>query len=115
MKPYKNLKRLVYYSDRYNKVAVCPYGYWSDGATFAVDVKGPWPVQVGPDTYYKSRAWLVHDVLCEFGCWEDGTEVTNFQASMVLHDILADEGRWWRSKGWFVATFLFGGNNLRKW
>ncbi len=113
MKPYKNLKKIVYYSKRYKKTLTVPCGFWSDGATGAKDIKGPHPVRVGPDVFYKSRAWLVHDKLCNLGKWNDGSLCTNWQASMVLHDILAKEGRWFRARSWFVGTWLFGGGKAR--
>jgi hypothetical protein len=114
MKQYKNLELIDYLSPRYNKRVIVPVGYWSDGATGAVDISGPHPVQVGPDTVLKSRAWLVHDVLCEFGVWEDGTECNNWQASMVLKDILRTEGRWVRDFWWGLTTWAFGGGQARK-
>ena len=114
MKPYKNLEEIVYTSPRYNQTITVPYGYWSDGATGAIDISGPHPVQVGQEVFNKSRAWLVHDVLCEYGKWDDGAKVTNWQASMVLKDILKEEGRWFRDFWWFTSTWLFGGGKARE-
>ena len=72
----------------------------SDGATGALDIN--------------SFSWLVHDKICYEGKFSDGSPCNNWQASQVLSDILKDEGKWFRSKTWFVATWLFGGGNARK-
>jgi hypothetical protein len=98
---YQNPKEIVYFSQRYKKAIIVPEGYWSDGAS-------------GPASDIWSNAWWVHDVMCDRGTWENGTKCTNWQASRVLSDILADENRWFRSKTWLVATFLFGGGEARK-
>lgn len=97
---YRHPCGIVYRSVRYRKMVTVPPGYQSDGATGAEDI---W-----------SDAWWVHDVLCECGTWDDGTQVTNWQASMVLHDILLAEGRWFRAITWPIATFLFGGGAARE-
>ena len=90
---------IYYTSPRFNKTVTVLKGYKSDGATGAMDI---W-----------SESWWVHDVLCARGTWDDGTPVTNWQASQVLQDILKQEGRWFRSKYWFWATWLFGGGKAR--
>jgi hypothetical protein len=113
-KIYKNLEEINYYSERYKKRVVVPYGYWSDGATGATDLSGDHPCMRGPDKIYTSQAWWVHDVLCDRGTFEDGTICKNWQASMVLKDILKAEGRWVRDFWWFTATWLFGGGEARK-
>jgi hypothetical protein len=97
---YWNKKRIEYYSERYDKKVTVPYGYPSDGATFAVDIY--------------SDGWWVHDKLCDTGMWDDGTRCTNWQASMVLSDILKAEGRWARRWYWKWFTFLGGGGEARK-
>lgn len=99
-KKYVSNREYRYYSPRYDKWVVVPKGYLSDGATGAMDIN--------------SMAWWVHDVLCEFGVWEDGTPVTNWQASTVLSDILFDEGRYIRATTWWPATWLFGGQKARE-
>jgi hypothetical protein len=92
---------LQYYSRRYNKwVAVYTTDKPSDGATGAIDIC--------------SNSWRIHDKLCDTGVWEDGTKVTNWQASMVIYDILEQEGRHIRKHYWKWATFLFGGGECRK-
>ena len=89
-----------YFSLRYNKWVICHIGMRSDGATKALDIN--------------SLSWLVHDKLCDTGKFNDGSLCNNWQASQVLSDILKDEGRWFRSKTWLVATWLFGGGKARK-
>jgi len=97
---YQVIKDKTYFSKRYSK-EVCirksdkPY----DGATGAFDID--------------SFGWLFHDVLCRDGRFDDGSACTNLQASAVLGDILASEGRWFRRNSWFVATWLFGGGKAR--
>jgi len=97
---YLRKTKLRYYSPRYNRSVTIDVGYYSDGATGAIDIE--------------SNAWWVHDVLCNTGKWDDGTKCTNWQASMVLSDILHDEGRLIRARTWFAATWLFGGGEARK-
>lgn len=97
---YYRKTAFTYYSSRYDKFVYVPKGYASDGATGARDIS--------------SLSWWVHDVLCEFGMFEDGTPCNNWQASMILSDILSAEGRWFRSKSWFIATWLFGGGLARE-
>jgi hypothetical protein len=98
---YIVFRNKTYYSPRYKKrieikTSDKPY----DGATGAIDID--------------SFGWLFHDVLCRDGCFSDGTACNNWQASMVLSDILAEEGRWFRAKTWLVATWLLGGGKARK-
>lgn len=96
---YENEIQIDYYSLRYKKWVTVPKGYLSDGATGAMDIC--------------SEGWWVHDVLCDRGTWDDGTPVTNWQASQVLQDILHSEGRWFRKRTWFWATWLLGGGKAR--
>jgi hypothetical protein len=91
---------IKYWSERYKKSVTVPNGYPSDGATFAEDIY--------------SDSWWIHDILCDTGVWDDGTPLTNWQASMVLRDVLLSEGRYIRANRWFVATFLFGGGKARE-
>ncbi len=97
---YVNDKTFIYKSPRYHRQVTVPYGYTSDGATGARDII--------------SRGWWVHDMLCERGSFDGGHTCTNLQASTILSDILKEEGRWFRAKTWFVATWLFGGGEARK-
>jgi len=97
---YYNPIEFTYYSARYRKYVTVPTGFLSDGATGAFDID--------------SRSWWVHDVLCDIGMWDDGTECNNWQASTVLSDILASEGRWFRARSWWIATWLLGGGKARE-
>jgi len=99
---YKYLcpRKIVYHSPRYGQTVTVPKNYLSDGATGATDI---W-----------SASWWVHDVLCDTGQWDDGTNCTNWQASRVCSDILKSEGRWVRAYPWLICTFLFGGGQARK-
>jgi hypothetical protein len=97
---YRLNESIVYHSIRYNKTVTVPAGFISDGATGAMDIA--------------SRAWFVHDQLCVSGEFDDGTKVSNWQCSQVLQDVLKEEGRYWQSKRWFWATWLFGGGKARE-
>jgi len=97
---YQVIKNKSYLIRRYNKrVEIKTTDEPYDGATGAMDID--------------SFGWLFHDVLCRDGCFMDGSKCTNWQASAILRDILADEGRWFRARSWFIATWLFGGGKAR--
>lgn len=84
-------EKIRYWSPRYKKwVTVQPGEY--DGSTGGEDIV--------------SEGWLVHDQLCREGVFDDGTKCSNRMASLVLYDILKSEGRWFRARSWFLATFL---------
>jgi hypothetical protein len=103
-----------YHSHRYNRNVYVPWGRESDGATGAKDLKGPIRCLKNGRPYMASLSWWVHDELCLLGMWKDGTKVTNWQASMVLRDILKSEGHGFRARTWTWATYLFGGGKARK-
>lgn len=92
-------KQIDYYSKRYDKYVTVIKDYPSDGASGAIDIN--------------STAWWVHDVLCDKGTFDDGSECNNWQASMILRDILWNEGFWFRSLTWRPMTHLFGGGKAR--
>lgn len=96
---YEALNTCTYYSSRFNRSITIPEGFYSDGATGAWDVK--------------SDAWGIHDNICRYGKWDDGTPIDNFTASTVLGDILWRDGFWFRSIYWWWATYLFGGGAAR--
>lgn len=112
---YILLRQIDYYSKRYDKFVKLRIGYRSDGATGVVDISGPIPSQViaTGEVVFKSKGWWVHDKLCDTGTWSDGTKCTNLQASMVLSDILREEGRYIRAWRWFWGTWLLGGGKAR--
>lgn len=91
----------TYYSPRYKKSVTVKRGFYSDGAS-------------GPARDIISNSWWVHDVLCRYGKWDDGTKVSNLEASMVLYDILWSESYKKTAVIWSVSTFLFGGGMARK-
>jgi len=93
-------KTHFYYSRRYKKWVSVEAGFYSDGATGVPDIK--------------TDAWWVHDVLCRFGKFADGTPCTNWQASSILHDILNEDGYKFRAPFWRIGTFLFGGGAARE-
>ncbi len=98
---YRVIKSKSYFSKRYQKrIDILTTDKPYDGATGAFDID--------------SFGWLFHDVLCRDGCFSDKSKCTNLQASLVLSDILSEEGRWFRQGSWFFATWLFGGGKARK-
>lgn len=103
---YIRKEGLWYYSIRYEKGVFVEKGFQSDGATFATDIKN-------------SISWWVHDKVKETGKFYDGTPCTNWQASMILYDILKDEGRQHKSRFrritrniraplWLIGTLMWG-------
>ena len=91
---YKVLHNIAYHSMRYNKWIVIEAGDKSDGATYAKDIS--------------TFGWLFHDELKSSLCFFDGSDCTNWQASMILGDLLSLSGRWFRRYTWAASTFLFG-------
>ena len=85
-------EEFTYLSSRYNKAITVRGGFISDGATLAKDIS--------------SDAWWVHDVLCSRGVFDDGSTCSIIESNLVLHDILKDEGRWFRCKTWFIGTTI---------
>ena len=81
------------YSTRYKKAITAPKGMIYDGATGVPDIQSAAPVY--------------HDVVCHFGSFDDGTPCSNWQASWILRDIMAKEGRGGRSRTWFYGTLVF--------
>lgn len=92
---YRLREEIHYHSERYGKACTVEKGFVSDGGS-------------GPAEDIVSRGWWVHDKLCTTWAWDDGTPCSNRQASAVLYDILKSEGRWFRARTWFLATWLFG-------
>ena len=96
---YRVLQDIAYFSLRYGKWIGVEKGDRSDGATCAPDLD--------------SFGWIFHDELCNDGIFEDGSKCNNWQASHVLTDIMAVEGRWFRARTWFWATWFGGGGKAR--
>lgn len=97
---YEVTSGYTYYSPRYNRFLTIPEGFYSDGATNALDI---------PNT----DAWIVHDHICRYAVWDDGTKIDNWTASTVLGDILWRDGYHLRAVVWWWATYLFGGGAAR--
>ena len=93
-------REIRYWSPRYRRWITVARAYPSAGATGARDID--------------SRAWWVHDRLCDWPEFDDGSPCTNWQASMILGDILAEDGHWFRRVTWPAATWLFGGGRCRE-
>ena len=96
---YVTTHEIWYKSKRYGRWIVLEKYFDSDGATGAYDID--------------SFGWLMHDKLCNTGTFNDGTRITNWQASQILSDILWQEKRYIRSQTWKYATFVFGGDKAR--
>ncbi len=97
---YMTNHEYTYYSPRYNRSITVPVDFYSDGATGARDI----------DT----DAWIVHDHICRYAVWDDGTPIDNWTASTVLGDILWVDGYKVRAVTWWWATYVFGGGAARK-
>ena len=72
----------------------------SDGATLAVDLC--------------AEAFFAHDCFCNHPYWDDGTPITNWQASREYRKILKRNGHSMRGLIRHYATFLFGGQRIKK-
>ena len=99
------LRDQAYWSKRYKKFIKAAAGFKYNGADWVTDLEEDGEMSRGP---------LFHDVLIVKAVWEDGSPVSNWQASKVLKDILSAEGHRLRKRTWFVMTFLFGGSNLKR-
>jgi hypothetical protein len=98
---YILLENVLVYSERYDKYISAAEGEVFDGATGAIDLN--------------PLCFIPHDVLCRDACFSDGTPCTNHQASMVYFDQMRKYGySRIRSSIRYVATFLFGGNDIKK-
>lgn len=91
---YRMIKDYDYFSKRYQKHVIARKGDIFDGATGAVDIN--------------SYGWIIHDVLKRDKKFEDSTVCSNWKASNILSDILKSEGRWFRSRSWFLTTLVWG-------
>ncbi len=91
---YIVLYNIAYFSERFGKWVGVEKGDRSDGATYAKDIN--------------SFGWLFHDELKVCKTFEDGTTCTNWQASVILGDLLALQGRWFRRYTWLSTTYVFG-------
>lgn len=110
-KKYTLAEDFVYHDPRYKKSITLYRGMRSDGSTGGVDLY--------------SGYWGVHDAICNRGKWDDGSRISNWQASKIASYILrkeyaTNETRYWlewrflRGPYVFWATFLGGGGEARK-
>jgi hypothetical protein len=99
------LRDQAYWSKRYKHFIKAGSGFKWNGADWVTDLEEDEKMSNGP---------LMHDILINNAVWEDGSPVSNWQASKVLKDILKAEGHGIRARTWFVFTFLLGGANLKK-
>ena len=92
-KPYELLDPIFWQSRRYGRVITVEAGFRSDGAS-------------GPARDIESRAWFIHDKACTTWTWDDGTPISLWQSSMILKDVLSEEGHVWIAPLWAGATWL---------
>ena len=99
---YYLLEDVLIYIPRYGKWLVGYEGDYYDGATCAVDLC--------------PLAFIPHDIICRDGFWSSSPDinVTNWQASHVYCDQLKKHGYPVQARVRFVATFVAGGNKLKK-
>ena len=114
----------VYFSPRYNRYKTVPEGMWSDGATGFIDLGSTGYASRVFNWFRKkihgysdkaSPLWFfVHDAICYDGLWDDGTKISNWDASTVAGDILWGAGyRFWSVPVW-IATYFGGGGEAKK-
>ena len=97
---YRTLESYTYTDPKTGRTITLVEGFESDGATGAFDVFG--------------AAWWVHDRICVRPEFDDGTPITAWVAARILSDILAANGRWFRSFYWRWSTFAFGCHKTRE-
>ena len=96
---YQLNKPLEYTSKRYKITITAQMGKY-DGATGAIDIP--------------SRAWIIHDQICNRPIADDGKKISAWMAAKILSDILIEDGYWWRGLvRWKFSTFLFGCKKAR--
>jgi len=91
---YYNKEEFTYYSKRYNKRITVLFDEKSDGASGAFDID--------------SDSWWVHDTAKKYQVWDDGSKITNWQASFVIYDLLLKEDYYIRARTWFITTLAWG-------
>ncbi len=90
----------MYHRGKHGRIKTIPQGRQSDGATRAKDLC--------------PEAFFTHDEFCIDPYWDDGTPITNWEASREYRKILKRYG--YSMRGWVrhYATFLFGGGRIKK-
>lgn len=99
---YRVLREYTYYSPRYDKRLTIKAGSFSNGANWVPDPMG-------------TDAWVIHDYICNkenwpdgVPRWDDGTQIVNWDASMVLKDVSQRDGYSAFATVAFWATYFFG-------
>ena len=82
------------------KTKLIPKGRQSDGATCAIDLD--------------PEAFFTHDEFCIDPYWDDGSPISNWEASSEYRKILKRNGHSVRGLVRHYATFLFGGGRIKK-
>jgi len=98
---YETVGAYKAYIKMFNRHIDVPDRMYSDGATSAPDLK-------------HTDSWLIHDAVCRYGKWADGTLISNFVASTILATELWKDGYRKESFYWWWATYLKGGGQARK-
>lgn len=106
---YRLLRTILVTDQDTGRTITVPKGYEVDGATYALD---------DPRL---ALAWTIHDWVCEFTKWDDGSGITAWEAARILWILIrlaAQEFKvlWFygRAWGWNVMTFAFGCVKTRK-
>lgn len=90
----------MHHRGKHGRIKTIPRRRQSDGATFAYDLC--------------AEAFFTHDEFCKDPYWEDGTPVSNWEASWEYRRILERYGYPLRGVIRHYCTFLFGGGRIRK-
>jgi len=90
----------MHHRGKHGLLKTIPLGRKSDGATFAKDLC--------------AEAFFTHDEFCIDPFWDDGTPITNWQASREYRKILKRYGYSMRGCVRHYATFIFGGGRIKK-
>jgi len=98
---YEVTKTYRYHSSRYDKHITIHDGFFTDGATMVPDP---------PNT----DAWVIHDHICRYGVWDDGSKIDNWTASTIFYDVLIRDGYHGMASMGRIGTWLLGGGAARK-
>ena len=85
---------------KHGKTITIPAFMYSDGATCAKDLI--------------PLAWFVHDRICVYPYFDDGSPISNLKASWIYRSILSWNGKGVRARIRLLATFLFGGGKVKR-
>jgi len=98
--------------DKYEMIT--PYKFrWLNGKTITLDLFFRWNgANLVKDLVALASA--IHDRICKYPYFDDGTPISNLLASWIYRSILLWHGVKVRSRIRFLATFLFGGKDVKK-